>query len=78
MRRLAALLVLAPAFIYLLMPPWTAGAAPKGESSELTPVMVQDFEKASSPPDGVGRQHPQRECLGRSYRPITRTTGSSA
>ncbi len=51
MRRLAALLVLAPAFIYLLMPPWTAGAAPKGESSELTPVMVQDFEKASPPPE---------------------------
>ena len=44
--------------------PPPADANTKGAASKLTPVMVQDFEKPASPPNGVGRQHPQRERLG--------------
>ncbi len=39
-------------------------ACPAAPSWGATPVMVQDFEKAPPAADGVGRQHPERECLG--------------
>jgi hypothetical protein len=50
MRRLSALLELGLAVAYLSTSPVAIGAEPKGEAPKLTPVIVQDYEKASSLP----------------------------
>jgi hypothetical protein len=51
MRRLSALLALVgPTFVTLSLPLFVVGTEPKGETSKLTPVMAQDYEKASSLP----------------------------
>jgi hypothetical protein len=49
MRYLVSLLVLGSVILPLLSPASTPGREQKSESRKLTPVMVQDFEKPSSP-----------------------------